>query len=307
MTTRTDDDSWDIATSVGSTAVMVAAARAAETASDNPLIRDEFAGILISTPELADLMTRMSTTFASDPQNEAIYQHMVDYQAARTHFFDAFFASAADAGIRQHVILAAGLDSRAYRLAWPDGTTVYEVDLPKVLEYKSATLAAHGAQPTATRREVAEDLRQDWPKALRDNGFDPKQPTAWLAEGLLLFLPGQAQDRMFDEIVSLSAAGSRIALEVWAIDAHAKKAIETQRERAEELRERLGDNVFDPGDLWYQDDERSDPAEWFATRGWNTEAVPGRDYLARLGRPLPEQVDEEPLVIGTYVTAESPR
>jgi methyltransferase (TIGR00027 family) len=303
MTTRTDDDSWDIATSVGATAVMVAAARAAETASDTPLIRDEFAGILVGTPELADLRTRMASTFQSDPESEAIHRHMVDYQAARTHFFDAFFASATDTGIRQAVILAAGLDSRAYRLAWPDGTTVYEVDLPKVLEYKSATLAAHGAQPTATRREVAEDLRQDWPKALRDNGFDPHLPTAWLAEGLLLFLPGPAQDRMFDDILSLSAPGSRIALEVWAVDEQSKHAIERQRERAEELRERLGDNIFDPGDLWYQDDERSDPAEWFAARGWTTESVHGRDHLAKLGRSLPERVNDQPLIIGTFVTA----
>jgi methyltransferase (TIGR00027 family) len=307
MTTRTDDDSWDIATSVGSTAVMVAAARAAETASDNPLIRDEFAGILVGTPELAELMTRMSSTFQSDPQHEAIYRHMVDYQAARTHFFDAFFASAADAGIRQVVILAAGLDSRAYRLAWPHGTMVYEVDLPKVLAYKSATLAAHGVQPTTTRREVAQDLRQDWPKTLRDNGFDPAKPTAWLAEGLLLFLPGPAQDRMLSDVVSLSAPGSRIALEVWSIDEQAKRAMDKQRERAEELRERLGDNVFDPGDLWYQDDERSNPAEFFTTRGWTTESVHGSEHLAKLGRPLPEHVNDEPLIIGTFVTAESPR
>ncbi|MCW2652564.1 MAG: hypothetical protein QOE41_2629 [Mycobacterium sp.] len=305
---RTDNDTWDIATSVGSTAVMVAAARAAETASETPLIRDELAAILIGTPELADLMTRMTSTFEGDPESEGIYQHMVNYQAARTHFFDAFFTSAADSGIRQVVILAAGLDSRAYRLAWPGGTAVYEVDLAKVLEYKSATLAAHGVQPSALRREVPEDLRQDWPKALRENGFDQQLPTAWLAEGLLLFLPGEAQDRMFDDIVSLSAPGSRIALEVWSMDEPARKAIERQRRRAEELRERLGvDNVFDPGDLWYQDDERSEPAEWFAARGWKTDSVPGRDYLSKLGRPLPENLDEDPLVIGTFVTAESPR
>lgn len=305
---RTDNDTWDIATSVGSTAVMVAAARAAETASETPLIRDELAGILVGTPELADLMTRMASTFQGDPEFDGIYQQMVSYQAARTHFFDAFFTSAADSGIRQVVILAAGLDSRAYRLAWPGGTTVYEVDLPKVLEYKSATLAAHGVQPSALRREVPEDLRQDWPKALRDNGFDPQLPTAWLAEGLLLFLPGEAQDRMFDDIVSLSAPGSRIALEVWSMDEPARKAMERQRRRAEELRERLGvDNVFDPGDLWYQDDERSEPAEWFAARGWTSESVPGRDYLSKLGRPVPENLDEDPLVIGTFVTAESPR
>lgn len=305
-TKRTDDDSWDIATSVGSTAVMVAAARAAETASERPLIRDEFAGVLVGTPELADLMTRLSSTFTGDPEVEQIHRHMVDYQAARTHFFDAYFASAAAAGIRQCVILAAGLDSRAYRLPWPDGTTVYEVDLPRVLEYKSATLAAHGAAPTATRREVAADLRQDWPATLRDAGFDPAQPTAWLAEGLLLFLPGAAQDRMFDQVVSLSAPGSRIAVEVWLIDERARQAMERQRQRAEEMRARLGDDrVFDPGDLWYSDDDRSDPARWFAGRGWRSRSIPGADYLARLGRPLPEPTDELPLVIGTFVTAES--
>jgi methyltransferase (TIGR00027 family) len=307
-TTRTDNDSWDIATSVGSTAVMVAAARAAETASENPLIRDQFAGPLISTPELHNLLSKMSATWTSDPEIENIYQGMVDYQAARTHFFDGYFAAAAAAGIRQNVILAAGLDSRAYRLDWPAGTTVYEVDLPKVLEYKSATLAAHGAQPTAIRREVAADLRRDWPTALRDNGFDPAQPTAWLAEGLLLFLPGAAQDRMFSDIVALSAAGSRIAVEVWSVDAAAKDALEKQRERVEELRERLGDeNVFDPGDLWYQDDDRSDPADWFAARGWRTARTAGNDYLARLGRPVADAVEARPPVLGSFVTAEKAR
>ena len=302
--TRSDGDSWDIATSVGSTAVLVAAARAAETASEQPLIRDEFAELLISTPELSELMSKMSSTFAGDAEFENIYRHMVDYQAARTHFFDAYFAAAAAAGIHQHVILAAGLDSRAYRLDWPAGTVVYEVDLPKVLEYKSATLAAHGARPTAMRRAVPADLRHDWPNALRASGFDSAKPTAWLAEGLLLFLPGAAQDKMFDDVVALSAAGSRIALEVWAVDDAARAALENQRRRVEELRERLGDdNVFDPSGLWYRDDERSDPAEWFAARGWRADSVPGADYLARLGRPVEVPVDDED-AFSTFVTAE---
>ena len=120
---------------------------------------------------------------------------MNSYQAVRTHFFDEFFTTAAEAGITQVVILASGLDSRAYRLAWPAGTTVYEIDQPKVLEYKAATLAEHGAQPSADRREVPIDLRQDWPKALREAGFDDAAPTAWLAEGLLMYLPGDAQEK----------------------------------------------------------------------------------------------------------------
>src|ERR1700753_479649 len=163
-TSRSDGDTWDIATSVGATAVMVASARAVETASEQPLIRDEFAQMLIDGPELAQLLAKMSTTYTADPELAAVRAHMVNYQAARTHFFDAYFRAAAAAGIRQHVILASGLDSRAYRLDWPAGTSVYEVDQPKVLEYKAATLAVNGAQPVADRREVPADLRFDWPK-----------------------------------------------------------------------------------------------------------------------------------------------
>ena len=224
-TGRSDDDTWDIATSVGATAVMVASARAAETASEQPLIRDEFAQMLIDGPELAQLVAKMSTTYTADPELAAVRAHMVNYQAARTHFFDAYFRAAAAAGIRQVVILASGLDSRAYRLDWPAGTSVYEVDQPKVLEYKAATLAAHGVQPVVERHEVAADLRFDWPKALRDEGFDPAQRTAWLAEGLLMFLPGEAEDRLFTDIDALSAPGSRACIEDFTFDEAAPRGI----------------------------------------------------------------------------------
>ena len=199
---RTEDDSWDIATSVGATAVMVALARAAETASADPLIRDQFAEPLVSTPELEGVREQVAAWWAPEPdagsEDEAPdftvdSRHMINYQAVRTHFFDAYFADAVAGGIRQVVILAAGLDSRAYRLDWPDGTVVYEIDLPKVLDYKAETLASHGATPVADRRPVPVDLRHDWPQALRDAGFDATRPTAWLAEGLLPFLPAAAQ------------------------------------------------------------------------------------------------------------------
>src|SRR5262249_14647025 len=144
-----------------------------------------------------------------DPEIAAIFRHMRNYQAVRTHFFDEHFVGATEAGIRQIVILASGLDSRAYRLTWPDGTTVFEIDQPKVLEYKAATLADHDVKPAATLYQVPVDLRSDWPSALRENGFDPDQPTAWLAEGLLMYLPGDAQDRLFTLITELSAPGSR--------------------------------------------------------------------------------------------------
>ncbi len=162
---------------------------------------------------------------------------MVDYHAARTqHYFDAFFTSATGAGLRQAVILASGLDSRAFRLPWPEQTTVFEIDQPEVLEYKSNRLAAVGAATTATTwRRVPVDLRDDWPTALCDNGFNPALPAAWSAEGLLPFLTGQSQDALFGQVERLSAPGSRIAVECYRADGSLVAWIERmdQRMRAE--------------------------------------------------------------------------
>lgn len=304
---RTDDDTWDIATSVGATAVMVASARAVETASERPLIRDEFAQMLIDGPELATLVSKMEKTYTADPERAAVRAHMVNYQAARTHFFDAYFTAAAAAGIRQHVILASGLDSRAYRLDWPAGTSVYEIDQPKVLEYKAATLAAHSVKPVVDRREVPADLRFDWPKALRDKGFDSAQRTAWLAEGLLMFLPGEAEERLFADIDALSAPGSRACIEDFTFDDAARAAYEQRRVKTDELRRRIGDeNVFDPGDLWYTEDERCDPAAWFDAHSWHVQSLTGRDYLTQVGRPLPEEPSVAATFQAVFVSADKP-
>ena len=140
-------------------------------------------------------------------------QHFVNFQGARTKYFDEYFRRAADAGVRQVVVLAAGLDSRAYRLSWPDGTTIFELDRPQVLDFKRAVLAGQDAQPRAERREIAVDLREDWPQALRDNGFDAAKPSAWIAEGLLIYLPAAAEEQLFTGIDSLSCPGSHVAVE----------------------------------------------------------------------------------------------
>jgi methyltransferase (TIGR00027 family) len=309
--TRTDDDSWDIATSVGATAVMVALARAAVTSSANPLIRDEFAEPLVSAPELAGVRDQVRSwwTVPGDDQVSSDFtvdfQQMIDYQAVRTHFFDAFFAAAAVAGINQVVILAAGLDSRAYRLDWPDGTVVYELDLPKVLEYKAAVLGERGARPATTRREVAVDLRHDWPKALRDNGFDSARPTAWLAEGLLPFLPGAAQEAMFTAIDQLSGPGSRIAIEVFGFDDERRHEVEEQWAKLRAAREERGEDVsFDPLNLWYDNEGRPDSAEWFGAHGWTAQSVDSRQESARLGRQAPTAEDSERPFFNHFVTAE---
>jgi len=293
---RADGDSWDITESVGATALGVAAARAAETARPDALIRDDYAYLLTASagPAWAQMASADDEWLRGDEQARRQHAMARNYQAVRTHYFDGYFDVAVRAGIRQVVILAAGLDSRAYRLDWPTGTTVFEIDQPKVLDYKTSTLDAHGALPKARRVPVAVDLRDDWPAALLAAGFDPAQPTAWLAEGLLPYLPGDAQDRLFDLVTAHSAAGSRIAVEAFNLHpsqySSEKRAL--RRERTAQLRERLGLDL-DVDTLMYIDDERADAAEWLADHGWRVDAVPSAEEMKRLGRPATEDLTEE--------------
>ena len=172
--TRADADSWDVASSVGATATMVAAARAIASREPNAIINDPFAEPLVRAVGV-DFFNRLldGEIGTSDDDGGAATRLMTDVMAVRTRFFDDFFTESA--GIRQAVILASGLDARAYRLQWPAGTVVYEIDQPKVIEFKNATMASLGATPTAERRAVSIDLREDWPAALRRNGFDDSQ------------------------------------------------------------------------------------------------------------------------------------
>ncbi|MEE6178997.1 class I SAM-dependent methyltransferase [Mycobacterium sp. 050134] len=286
---RSHDDTWDIKTSVGSTAVMVAAARAVETERPDPLIRDPYAKLLVTNAGAGVLWEAMldpevaAKVEAFDEESAAQLEHMRGYQAVRTNFFDAYFKDAVADGIRQVVILASGLDSRAYRLDWPAGTTVYEIDQPQVLEYKSATLAEHGVTPSAQRREVAIDLRQDWPAALRDAGFDPTARTAWLAEGLLMYLPAEAQDRLFTQIGELSPPGSRVSAET--APTHADERRQQMRERFRKVADELGlAETVDVGELMYRDEHRADVTDWLNNHGWRARAQASTDEMRRLGR-----------------------
>jgi methyltransferase (TIGR00027 family) len=230
---------------------------------------------------------------AVDELVAAVFENMGNYQAVRTHFFDAYFAQASGAGIRQVVILASGLDSRAYRLDWPAGTVVYEIDQPKVLEYKSTTLTENGTRPSARLHHVPIDLRLDWPKALHEAGFDGKQPTAWLAEGLLMYLPGDAQDRLFEQITDLSAPGSRVAAETVGLRAADRRA--RMRERFQKLAAQFGmDQTLDVQELMYDDPNRADVATWLAEHGWTTSTVTSASEMRRLGRwAAVEEADDD--------------
>jgi methyltransferase (TIGR00027 family) len=287
---RTDSDSWDLASSVGATATMVAAARALASREPDPLIDDPYAAALVRAVGV-DFFTRLvdgeiplSVIEGDGPRV------MAGVIAVRTRFFDDFFIDAGAAGIRQAVILASGLDSRPYRLPWPQGTTVYEIDQPKVIEFKSTTMTEIGATPTAERRAVAIDLREDWPAALRRSGFDETQPTAWSAEGLLNYLPPEAQDRLFDNITALSAPASQLATE-YHPDGGATVAERTKAMRAQW--EQHGFDV-DLSNLFYSG-KRNPVVDYLIDHGWQVNARSRPEVFAGYGREFPDAEEFAPL------------
>ena len=298
---RTDDDSWEITESVGATALGVAAARAADTESSDPLINDPFARVFLDrvghgvwdwygAPELP------AAVVEAEPDMPQRMQALVSYFASRTRFFDTAFIDAANAGVRQAVILAAGLDARSWRLPWPDGTTVYELDQDRVLDFKLETLRQHGVEPKANRVPVAVDLRQDWPTALQEAGFDATAPSVWSIEGLLMYLPAAAQDLLFERIQELAAPGSRIAVEGLGPEFAVPELRDVRRERMDRVRELIAEagsplEVPKTDELWYFE-EREDVSDWLRRHGWDVTATPSDELMAGYGRPSPEGLEE---------------
>jgi methyltransferase (TIGR00027 family) len=280
---RIDNDTWDLASSVGVTATMVAASRAMASQGADPLLDDPLADPLVRAVGLEPFVRLIDGDVDDDPlMNRKTRTERI---TVRTRFYDDFFVSAGEAGLRQAVILASGLDTRAYRLPWPPGTVVYEIDQPGVIEFKTRTLADLDATPTADLRVVGIDLRDDWPRALRQSRFDVSRPTAWSAEGLLPYLPPEAQDRLFDHITTLSAPGSRLATE------HFPERNAFSDERAQRLTEqwhRLGLDL-DVSDLFYFG-ERSVVMEYLTGHGWQVTAHPARELYERNGFELPNEV-----------------
>jgi methyltransferase (TIGR00027 family) len=280
---RTDNDTWDITSSVGATALFVAASRALEANKPEPLVVDPYAEIFCRAVggEWADVLDGRA------PDNKLMSEfgrHFVNYQAARTKYFDDYFYAAADAGVRQVVIPAAGLDSRAYRLAWPDGTVVFELDQPQVLDFKRDVLTRRGEAPTAERREIAVDLRGDWPQALRQSGFDPSAPSAWVVEGLLVYLPAAVQGELFTGIHDLTVRGSHVA-------------VDDGKPFSEELFKaaREEEHASDDGNRFFTliyNEQHAPAIDWFTEHGWQGEAIDLPDYFRHIARPLPDPDSE---------------
>ncbi|MGF2946389.1 class I SAM-dependent methyltransferase [Mycobacterium sp. Lab-001] len=277
---RSDDDHWDIASGVGYTALLVAGWRAVHATSPQPLVRDEYAQAFIAAaqdPYLADVLAKPGTT-----EDQTAFPRLYGVQ---TRFFDDFFLSAGQASVRQAVIIAAGLDSRAYRLDWPLGTTVFEIDMPRVLEFKSRVLAERGAAPKARRIEIAADLRSEWSKPLEAAGFDVEQPSAWSVEGILPYLSDDAQNTLFTLISGLSAPGSRVA-----VGALGTRLDHDQLEGLEAAHPGVNmSGSVDFSALTYE--PKSDPADWLAAHGWNVEPIRNTLQLEALYGIIPPEVD----------------
>ncbi|MER6798560.1 SAM-dependent methyltransferase, partial [Amycolatopsis mediterranei] len=176
---------------VSRTAIGVAALRAYESRRPDRLFDDPYAAAFFEAGRSA-----LPGTSPEGPQaglGAMFYPQVV----IRTRFYDDYLLGA---GCAQVVLLAAGLDTRAFRLAWPDGTRLFELDLPEVLAFKDEVLGRHGAEPACARVVVPADLREDWAAALREAGFDPAVPTAWLAEGLLMYLTPEEAERLLTTV-----------------------------------------------------------------------------------------------------------
>lgn len=276
---RTAGDSWDIGRSVGATALGVAAARAVEAERPDALVRDQYAALFVAASGHPG-MNRLIADPAARSQSP-LMTGSVEY---RSKFLDDHFLAAAADGVRQAVILAAGLDARAYRLAWPHGTVVFELDRAEVLGFKRNVLTEHRAMPAADRREVAVDLRDDWPAALIAAGLDPAAPIVWSAEGLLPYLPGTAHDAMIGQIDRLSVPGSSFAADVFS-DVDGLDQVPGSRES-----QGTPFGEIDLSKLLYTD-SRIDPGVWLADHGWTTSCLSPDELAARCGRtrrPMPE-------------------
>ncbi|MEO8256426.1 MAG: SAM-dependent methyltransferase [Acidobacteriota bacterium] len=258
-------------TPVGLTACWIAASRALETESATPLFRDPFGRELAGDAGFAMMSVArgaMGMPNTSGPDA---------YLSIRTRFLDdALTAAVRESSITQVVILAAGMDTRALRLDWPPGTTVYEIDRADVLDRKEEVLDQLGARPTCDRRVVIRaDLAQPWREHLLGAGFDPTRPAAILAEGLLMYLPERAALDLFVELKTLACEGSWIGMDLINPEVLTSAYTAGYLKKLSEL-----------GCPWLFG--VSDPVAFLAEQGWRGEWVTPGEPAANYGRwPFP--------------------
>ncbi|MFE6747286.1 SAM-dependent methyltransferase [Kitasatospora purpeofusca] len=283
-------DTAGVGAGVGRTALLVAHARALEASRPDPLAVDPYAEHFVrAAPGCADWPRDPAQVAPGDP----VWERLAGYFALRTRVLDTHLLNAARAGTRQVVLLGAGLDSRAHRLPWPPGTTVWELDRPDVLAFKQHVLDnLPEAAPRAERRTVAVDLTTRWSTVLRRSGFDPVRPTAWLAEGLFLYLPAEAELRLATTLDLLSAPGSTLAYEI-------KDTAESAAVRAHPVytttRDRLGIDLL----ALFSPDPRPRTATLLTSLGWHTTTRTPFDHPTPR---LPREIPHDPFDANRWIT-----
>ncbi|MCL4534090.1 MAG: SAM-dependent methyltransferase [Bacteroidetes bacterium] len=278
----------DLPKGVGLTALNVARGRATETGRADRLFDDLLAQefVIAATPESAESPEKIASQ-AKEGGTINIASILDDYVPIRTRFFDDYLRDACQAGCRQVVILAAGLDTRAFRLTWPQTVHIFELDLPDVFAFKERVLSSHHAAPACRRTIVPVDLREDWPAALLDAGFQPDEATAWLLEGILMYLTENERDNLLEWVGDLSTAGSRLALEppAWTIPASLVPSLTLgvidqptmARLRALTVAARSDPSVVDL-------------IAWLAGHGWRARRYSAKDQFTAYGRTLPPAI-----------------
>jgi methyltransferase (TIGR00027 family) len=258
-----------VLTGVPKTALGVARIRADESARSDRLFNDPYAAAFVAAmPEAyADAAERSDAA-------RAVGARIAVQVVVRTRFYDDYLLAGTGEGIRQVVLLAAGLDTRAFRLQWPTGTELFEVDLPDMVDFKEQVMTGAGATPTARRSVVRADLTSDWTSLLTGAGFDPTQPTVWLIEGLLVYLTHDAAARLLDTVGQLSAAGSTLSCE------QGRSAMQL----AQIASVRTAAGALEAVSLWQGGIE--DVTAWLADHGWTVETFELGALAASYGRPI---------------------
>jgi methyltransferase (TIGR00027 family) len=244
---------------IGRTAFAVAALRAVEHCNPHGLFTDPYAAHFLHAAEAVLGPQELGQDFAALMGTQAV---------VRTRFFDDQLLAASGKDCRQVVLVASGMDSRPWRLSWPAGTELFDVDQEPVLLFKNEVMDQRAGSAAAIRHTVAVDLREDWAPALRAAGFADDRPTAWLVEGVLYSLDQTAADHLLTALTRLSAPGSTLAFDHFEVGPSLRAATD-----------RIGPHLTR---LWQPGP--GDPGAWLDRHGWRSDVRELADVASGFGR-----------------------
>ncbi|MGH3724594.1 MAG: SAM-dependent methyltransferase [Mycobacterium sp.] len=268
--------------------LFAAAMRALESRREHPLINDPLAEVLVKAANEPLSTALLAAGFPQKPSAKDGTFLLINAAGIFFRNGDDFITTELDTGTRQVVLFAAGLDTRAYRMAWPADAVLYEVDYPHTLELSSRVLKEHGAVPRVTHRQIAgEGVAGPWPEGLCGAGFDPERPTAWLIHPLIMTGMAPAdQDLLFERLIELSAPGSAISSD--------GDTFITSLETWDELAEPVVPQDVAAANIWLlaYPEARMRPADWLSGHGWITNIRTAAEIAAAYERPFTDDVPD---------------